>query len=71
MRTMQCVQVAGTKPHPRGVMLTGNHNKFADQLVVATVHVPNDVERPMLVFQVVPKRLAHDADRRDLLALSV
>jgi hypothetical protein len=34
-----------------------------DQLLVTTVHVADDVERPMLVFQVVPKRLARDRDR--------
>jgi hypothetical protein len=30
------------------------------------VHVPDDVERPVLVLEIVPKRLTHNADRRDL-----
>src|SRR3984885_5774850 len=42
-------------------------NKQSGQLFVATVHVPDDVERPMLVFQVIPKLLSHDRDRGDLL----
>src|SRR5580692_88524 len=42
-------------------------NKQSGQLFVATVYVPDDVERPVLVFQVIPKRLSHDRDRGDLL----
>jgi hypothetical protein len=42
-------------------------NEQSGQLFVATVHVPDDVERPMLVLQVIPKRLSHDRDRGDLL----
>src|SRR3954463_6981829 len=30
------------------------------------MHVPNDVERPVLVLEIIPKWLTHDADRRDL-----
>ena len=42
-------------------------NEQSGQLFVATVHVPDDVERSVLMFQVVPKRLSHDRDRGDLL----
>ncbi len=42
-------------------------NEQSGQLFVATVYVPDDVERSVLMFQVVPKRLSHDRDRRDLL----
>ena len=41
-------------------------NEQSTQLLVATVHVPDDVERSVLVLQIIPKRLSHDRDRGDL-----
>src|SRR4029077_18514646 len=49
------------------VDLVTEPNEQSGQLFVATVHVPDDVERPMLVFQVIPKGLSHDRDRGGLL----
>src|ERR1700730_17582163 len=42
-------------------------NKQSGQLFVATMHVPDDVERSVLMLQVVPKRLSHERGRGDLL----
>src|SRR5580692_179653 len=41
-------------------------NKQSGQLFVATVYVPDDVERSMLVLQVIPKWLSQDRDRGDI-----
>src|SRR5690242_17306543 len=42
-------------------------SKQSGELLIAAVHIPDDVERTVLMLQVVPKRLAGDLDSGNFL----